>query len=167
MRIFKRKKLVRNSVSLSQIKIVRAHSETRAMSPQEVEEFLREGRKIMKIATLTEKNEPYITPVWYLYKDGKLFLMADKNSKKIKNIKRNSKMSFCIDRDSVPYRGVRGISKAMIVSDPNKAVKVRTEIIIKYLGNLKNPWAQRYLEEGRKGNSVVVEIEPEVLVTWT
>ena len=166
MRIFRRKKTVKNSVSLGQIKILRAHSETRAMSPQEVEKFLGEGRKIMRIATLTEKSEPYITPVWYFYKGGKLFFMADKNSKKIKNIKRNNVMSFCIDRDSVPYRGVRGISKAHIVSDPNKALKIRTELIIKYLGNLKGPWAQRYLEEGRKGNGVVVEIDLGILITW-
>ena len=50
--------------------------------------------------TLGENSEPHITPVFFIYefKNQEIYIICDNNSKKIRNIKNNSKVGLTVDR---------------------------------------------------------------------
>jgi len=149
----------------SDLKILRADSECHAMRENELEKFLKEGKRLMRLVTITGKNEPRINPVWYLYKNGKLLFITSEKSRKVRDIQGNNIVAFCIDQDPAPYRGVRGRGEAEIIFEPETVMEVTKELILKYLGNLDNAVARRFLKDA-KMSGVVVEIKPKAFVTW-
>ena len=49
------------------------------------------------MATVDEKDTPHIVPVWYLYSARKIYVGTNTRTKKVKNIKVNKKVGFCVD----------------------------------------------------------------------
>ena len=64
-------------------------------------EFLRPAR-IAVLATVGSDGTPQVTPVWYGYKDGRLAVAANENSAKVRNLRRDPRLSVCV------YEGERG-----------------------------------------------------------
>ena len=65
------------------MKIISATSEIPSMSKEEVERFL-ESKLNLQLATIDERGDPNIQPVWFYYdKDGeKLWINTSKSAKK-------------------------------------------------------------------------------------
>jgi hypothetical protein len=55
---------------------------------------------------------------------------------------------------------------ANIVEDPNRIVPEGDKISIKYLGTLDHPIAKMITEHSKKGDNVVLEINPKFFSTW-
>src|SRR5919197_5661453 len=95
------------------MKIVAATSEIPSMTREEAEKFL-ESKLNLQIATIDEKDEPNIQPVWFYYdKDaGKLLLTTSKLAKKTRNLRRRPIIYFSIDDENydenLPPKGVKG-----------------------------------------------------------
>ena len=60
------------------------------------DEFLKE-QKILRLATIGKNKTPHISPVWYRYSGKKFYIGTNTNRQKVKNLKRNSRVSFCVD----------------------------------------------------------------------
>jgi predicted pyridoxine 5'-phosphate oxidase superfamily flavin-nucleotide-binding protein len=69
------------------IKIVNATSEVPGMTREEVDRFL-ECKLNLQLATIDQKGEPNIQPVWFYYdRDGeKLTISTNKSAKKTQNL---------------------------------------------------------------------------------
>ena len=150
------------------MKVVNATSEIPGMTREEVERFL-ESKLNLQIATIDEKGEPNIQPVWFYYdKDqGKLLITTSKLAKKTQNLRRKPTIYFSIDDENPPYKGVKGKGIATIVEeDPNRIVPQADRISIKYLGTLDHPVAKMITDGAMKGDIVLVEISPKFFSTW-
>jgi general stress protein 26 len=153
------------------MKVINATHEIPGMTREEAERFL-EGKLNLQIATIDEKDEPNIQPVWFYYdKDaGKLLLTTSKLAKKTRNLRRKSTIYFSIDdenyQENRPPRGVKGKGVATIIEDPNKIVPKADEISMKYLGTLDHPVAKMITDGAKKGEVILVEISPKFFSTW-
>lgn len=65
------------------------------MSRAEWERFLA-GRHVAVLATLGPDGEPVLTPIWYLYRDGLLFMRTGQESVKARNAGRDPRVTVCI-----------------------------------------------------------------------
>ncbi len=141
------------------------------MTREEAERFL-EGKLNLQIATLDEKDEPNIQPVWFYYdKDArKLLLTTSKLSKKTQNIRRKPTIYFSIDDENYdqnrPPRGVKGKGVATIIEDPDRIVPQANKISMKYLSTLDHPIAKTITDGAKKGEVGPVEITPKFFSTW-
>jgi nitroimidazol reductase NimA-like FMN-containing flavoprotein (pyridoxamine 5'-phosphate oxidase superfamily) len=143
------------------------------MTREEAERFL-ESKLNLQIATIDEKGEPNIQPVWFYYdKDGgKLLMTTSKLAKKTQNLQRKPTIYFSIDyenyeNENLPPRGVKGKGTATIVEgDPNRLLPQADRISMKYLGTLDHPVAKMITESVKKGEVVLVEITPKFFSTW-
>jgi nitroimidazol reductase NimA-like FMN-containing flavoprotein (pyridoxamine 5'-phosphate oxidase superfamily) len=137
------------------MKVVNATYEIPGMTREEAEKFL-ESKLNLQIATIDEKGEPNIQPVWFYYdKDqGKLLLTTSKLAKKAQNLRRKPAVYFSIDHENydqnIPPRGVKGKGAATIVEDPNRIVPQADRISMKYLGTLDHPVAKMITDDIRK-----------------
>ncbi len=153
------------------MKIIDATHEIPGMTREEAERFL-QSKLNLQIASIDEKGEPNIQPVWFYY-DGnqrKLLITTSKLAKKTQNLRRNPTIYFSIDHENydenAPPRGVKGKATATIVEDPSRIIPQSDKISIKYLGSLDHPVAKMISDGAKKGEVVLVEIDPKFLSTW-
>jgi PPOX class probable F420-dependent enzyme len=137
------------------------------MTREEAERFL-ESKLNLQIASIDEKGEPNIQPVWFFYdKDqGKLLITTSKLARKTQNLRNRPIIYFSIDDENLPYKGVKGKGKATIIEDPNRIVPQADKISMKYLGTLDHPAAKEMADRSKKGEGVLVEISPKFFSTW-
>ena len=149
------------------MKIISATTETPGMNKKEIDRFL-ESKLMLQMSTIDEKDEPNIQPVWFYYDKNreKLLVTTSKISKKTKNLRNKPILYFSIDDENFPYKGVKGKGSATIVEDPNRTVSEGEKISIKYLGTLDHPIAKMITEHSKKGDNVVLEINPKFFSTW-
>ena len=153
------------------MKVVTGSSEIPGMTREEVERFL-ESKLNLQIATIDEKGEPNIHPVWFYYdkNEGKLFMTSSKLAKKTQNLRRKPTVYFSIDYENydgnIPPKGVKGKGTATVTQDPNRIVPQADRINMKYLGTLDHPVAKMITDGAKKGEVVLVEINPEFFSTW-
>ena len=127
------------------------------------DEFLKK-QKILRLATLDKKDNPHVVPVWYLFNSKKLYIGTNSKTKKAKNIKNNSKVSFCVDTgiNSPDIFGVMGQGNAKLIREKNEVSKIEKRILLRYFKTLNNKSAQELLEE----TNCIIEIKPKKYSVW-
>ncbi|MDA4121072.1 MAG: PPOX class F420-dependent oxidoreductase [Thaumarchaeota archaeon] len=119
-----------------------------------VEKFL-EGVYFGKIATVMKDGSPHVTPIWYMYADGKLIINTTTDRVKYWNIRRDPRVCFLVD-DGYPYIIIFGKGRIAKERDPLKDIET---LAIRYTGEVagKKSARERYWKQKR----VSVEIVPE------
>ncbi len=138
------------------------------LTKDEIISFLTSGKRNIYIATLDEKKEPNIHPVWYVFDSSnqKFYIETSKYSKKKKNLETNNIIYFCVDEPNIPYKGVRGKGKIKIHEDIDTVVPICENNMKKYLGSLDHPMAKALVNLAKSGESVGIEISPMYFSTW-
>jgi len=77
----------------------------RRLSRAERERFLR-GRHVAVLVTIGEDGTPVPTPIWYRYRDGLLYFRTDAGAVKADNVRRDPRVSVCIQDERPPYKAV-------------------------------------------------------------
>ena len=149
------------------MKIISAIPGAPSMNEEEVNKFL-ESKLLLQIGTIDDEGDPNIQPVWFDYdKDKeKLLIITPKVARKVENLRSKPNVYFSIDDENFPYKGVKGKGIVTIIEDPKKTVPYGEKISIKYLGTLDHPIPQMILDSAKKGNHVVLEINPKFFSTW-
>ncbi len=86
------------------------------LPPQQAERFLR-GRHIAVLTTTNANGTPLQTPVWYQYQDGVIYVRTNSKSGKCRNIRRDPRVSMCVQDERPPYRGVTVTGTAELEPD--------------------------------------------------
>jgi general stress protein 26 len=122
------------------------------------------SQKILRLATIDVQGNPHIVPVWYDYINGKFYIGTNTGTMKARNIKKNPRVSFCVDIGikSPGIFGIMGIGRARLILE-NKCVQlVAKKILLRYFKSVKNKSAQRLL----KDTDCIIEITPKKLTSW-
>lgn len=122
-----------------------------------VEAFFK-GVHFGKLATLMKDGSPQLTPIWYMYEEGKLIVNTTVERTKFRNIKRDARVCFLVD-DGYSYVMVFG--KARVAAERNPMKDIET-LAVRYHGKEKGRKAAR--ERYWKMRRVSVEIIPKKVV---
>lgn len=161
-----------NYLTKSGIKIINAHAKlgTLPLTPEELIDFLRRPELLVRLGTVDNKGEPDdVRPTWY-YFDGlkdRLYIGTNKKlSKMIRNLEKNTTISFCID-DSRPdhYKGVRGKGDVSIHEEVESNAPIFENIATRYMREGEEK--ENYLRDTKQGDYVILEIKPRYYSTWT
>jgi hypothetical protein len=138
------------------------------LNEQELKNFLSAGKLNVHLGTVDEKGDANIHPAWYFYdpSNNKIYVETSKQSKKTYNLRKKENVYFCIDDPNLPYKGARGKGSVKIHEDVDFNVPIAEKIMVKYLGNLEHLMAQALLDMQKKGQSVILEINPKYYSTW-
>lgn len=149
------------------MKILRANPEIPSMTMEEAEQFL-ESKLNLQFATVDNKGDPNIQPVWFYFdkNEEKLFIMTGKNTKKSHNVRQKPVIYFCIEDGNTPYKGIKGKGVATITDDFQTVVSRSEKMIMKYLGTLDNLMANTVYERSKSGEGIIIEITPRFFSTW-
>jgi general stress protein 26 len=99
-----------------------------------------------------------------MYDNNKLYIGTNTKTRKAKNIKKNSKVSSCIDIGikSPDIVGIMGIGRAKLILKMNRVELLAEKILLRYFKNLKNQSAQQLLNQ----TNCVIEITPKKITNW-
>lgn len=148
------------------IRIIPAMSPADSMNETEVKEFLRNSRIPLKLGTIDEHGDPVIHPLWYSYDNDRLYLITASNSRKLKNATKGTKIYFCVDTETRPYKGVKGKGTLTRITDLNRAVSMGERIVTKYMGSVDNSLGRFLLGRLREGKEALLEIAPRYYSVW-
>ena len=71
------------------------------MTNQEMDLFLAESRNAI-VATVNPDGFPQLTPIWFVWEDGKVFFSTTEPRLKTRNLKRDPRVSLCVDEPGPP-----------------------------------------------------------------
>ncbi len=74
--------------------------------PENISAFLHE-KNFLVLATTRRDGSPQVTPVWYLYEDGRFVVNVLNGRAKVANIRRDPRVAFAIQDLKDPYRYVQ------------------------------------------------------------
>lgn len=127
--------------------------------------------KVARLATYSpDDNFPHLVPLWYLYLNGHIYMATDKRSKKVRNIRKNPRVTVLIDAyeeetkfgESIwEIKGLMINGKAEIIESGPEYDKILKESL-----ELKYPVYHEEEERWEEGEAVVIKIKPEKFCRW-
>ncbi|MEO8288800.1 MAG: PPOX class F420-dependent oxidoreductase [Chloroflexota bacterium] len=96
--------------------------------------FLTETARTGKIATVRADGRPHVVPIWY-YLDGDTIVFTTWHTTvKAANIRRDPRVSICVDDEAPPYAFALVDGIADTSDDLDQLVKYATLIAARYMG---------------------------------
>jgi PPOX class probable F420-dependent enzyme len=132
------------------------------MTEVEIDTFLSEKRHAV-LATNRIDGPPQVSPVWYLYREGKIFAGISPCSAKGRNIKRDPRVSLCVDGCYPDARYVVCHGRAELLDQPS-AWRDGIERAISLRYHETEEEADRSLSENGDPDQVLLVITPEKIV---
>jgi nitroimidazol reductase NimA-like FMN-containing flavoprotein (pyridoxamine 5'-phosphate oxidase superfamily) len=144
------------------MKLRQADPELKPIEETEITEFLNQPI-YLRVAMINSRDDtPLVHPMWYHYKDEKFFAVSNREGTKVRSLKKNPDVYFLVDTGD---RGVRGRARAKIIDDSEYAVKILTQILMRYYGSVDTPEAKDRIEIAKNHYSAI-EITPLFMGTW-
>ncbi len=132
------------------------------MSRAQWERFLA-GRRVAVLATLGPDGEPVLTPIWYLYRDGLLYMRTGQESVKARNAGRDPRVTVCVQDENAPYRSVTLYGRASVEAGEEG---LGATIARRYLGAVGGAAYLRMAGEAvEQSAEVTLVLRPERVVT--
>ncbi len=104
------------------------------MSPVEAREFLLSGTRTAKLATVRADGRPHVAPIWFLLDGDDLVFNTWHTSVKAKNIRRDGRVSLCVDDETPPFAFVLIEGTAQISDDLTAVKHWAARIAARYMG---------------------------------
>lgn len=95
--------------------------------------FLNEPGLLMRLGTLGSDGYPQVTPIWYLYDEGRFWITTASDRVKGRNMLARPQVGFAIDSDQRPYRGVSARGRAQLVAEGEAARPITRRIAARYV----------------------------------
>lgn len=116
-----------------------------------------EGKNFGFIATVDKDGYPTVTPVWVDHDGQNILVNTIDTRAKVRNAKRNPKVSIAVVDWSNPYDKV--VIKGRVVEITEKGAKEHIDKLAKkYLGQDKYPWS------APNEKRVILKIKPEKII---
>lgn len=128
------------------------------MTTAEIAAFLAAPRHAV-LGTNTRNGPPQLSPVWYLFEEGKFYISITTGTAKYRNLRRDPRLSLCIDGGHPDYRTVivYGVAEFLPVDAPNLS-DLRWRIIRRYYTD--EATARRYAESTSEQPNVLLVVTP-------
>jgi PPOX class probable F420-dependent enzyme len=109
--------------------------------PEKFLPVLTEKKALASLGTVMPDGSPQVTPVWFMYKDGKFIVNTARGRVKDRNMTKNAKVALSITDPDNPYSHVS--LRGTIVNVTENGADANIDALAKkYLGQDKYPFRQ-------------------------
>jgi PPOX class probable F420-dependent enzyme len=139
-----------------------------ALDQREIDEFLA-VRRLGRVATNRADGWWHVTPIWYLWEEGRFLLTLGSGRRHLRNLRRDAHVTMCVDEDprlteglDAGARSVVCFATAELSTDDSLIREVTGKILVRYLG----PEASAYVEASVAGGRTIATLTPVHWLTW-
>lgn len=108
----------------------------RRLHSEEIQAFLREGARTAMVGVVRRDGSPLVTPVWFLCDDeGCVVFETEAESVKGRALRRDPRISVCVEDSRPPFAFVRIDGIAELNEDGEDLLGWTTRLAARYLGD--------------------------------
>jgi PPOX class probable F420-dependent enzyme len=137
------------------------------LSPEEQRELIDSGR-IVVVSSLGTRGWPHSMPLWYVPRDGEIWIYTYAKSQKVKNLERDARATLVLEtgHEYGELRGVEIEAEAEIHRDLDTTFQMALELTSRYAGGaqVEGDAAEALRSQARK--RVAIRFEPRRVATW-
>jgi PPOX class probable F420-dependent enzyme len=107
----------------------------RSMTHDETRAFLLAGTRTAKLATVRADGRPHVAPIWFTLAGDAIVFTTWHTTVKAANLRRDRRVSLCVDDEQPPFAFVIIEGTAQIIDDDLPALRHwATQIAARYMG---------------------------------
>jgi PPOX class probable F420-dependent enzyme len=125
------------------------------MTKEAIDGFLQEKRMGV-LGINREDAPPQLLPIWFRYDGEVVWMMSEKGVAKINHLKRDPRVSLCIDDPVFPYRGL--VVYGTVTLTEENLQSERRAIARRYLGEAEG---DAYVAQPRPRGTILMRLTPE------
>jgi PPOX class probable F420-dependent enzyme len=132
------------------------------MTQTEYREFMQQGTRTGKLATVRADGRPHVAPIWFILDGEDLIFTTYETTVKAANLHRDPRASLCVDDEKPPFAFaiVEGIVE-VTAPTPEDLLTWTTAIARRYMGVAQaDAYGRRNAVEGE----LLVRLRPEKIV---
>jgi PPOX class probable F420-dependent enzyme len=128
-----------------------------------------DGERIVVVSSLGQRGWPHVMPLWYVPRDGEIWIWTYAKSQKVRNLERDPRATLLIET-GVEYGDLRGVqieAEAEIIRDLDGIVDYAKEMTIRYSENIES--VEGDAEAGLRAQApkrVAIHFHPMRVASW-
>jgi PPOX class probable F420-dependent enzyme len=136
---------------------------TQRMTEEEYRSFLLDGARTAILATVRADGRPHVAPVWFDLDGDTIVFTTGENTIKGRNMRRDPRVSLCVDEDEPPFHFVVIEGMATLTGEDPDLLYWATRLGGRYMG------ADRAEEYGRRNavkGELLVRVKPRKILAY-
>jgi len=122
------------------------------------------GRHVAVLVTIGPDGEPVPSPIWYLFRDGVFYFRTASNAIKTRNIRRDPRVSICVQDERPPYRALIAYGQAELGQEQDWLAREMARHYLGAVGAMGYRAAAR--ENIEQGAEVTIIVRPTRFTTF-
>ena len=138
------------------------------LTDRERDELLATERVVV-VSSVGPRGWPHMMPLWYVLRDGEVWVWTYAKSQKVKNLERDPRATLLVET-GVEYGELRGVmieAEAELIRDTDQIVEFAKELTIRYgegIDSVEGDAAAALVAQAPK--RVAIHFRPERIATW-
>jgi PPOX class probable F420-dependent enzyme len=128
-----------------------------------------ESERIVAVASHGPRGWPHVMPLWYVPRDGEIWIWTYAKSQKVKNLERDPRATLLIET-GVEYSELRGIqieAEAELIRDTDRIVDFATELTIRYSEGIQSVEGDAVASlRAQAPKRVAIRFHPKRVASW-
>ena len=128
-----------------------------------------ENERIVVVSSLGPRGWPHVMPLWYVPRDGEIWVWTYAKSQKVKNLERDPRATLLIETGT-EYSELRGIqveAEAELIRELEPVVEFATELTIRYSEGIES--VEGDAATGLRAQApkrVAIHFRPQRIASW-
>ena len=127
------------------------------MTTEEYRQFLSEGTRTAKVATVGADGRPHVAPVWFVLDGDTIIFTTEDVTAKGKHLLRDGRISLCVDDENPPFAFVIIEGTAEALHNATDLLHWTTEIARRYMGEAL---AESYGKRNAVPSEMLIRVTP-------
>ena len=137
------------------------------LSPEGQRELI-ESERIVVVSTIGPRGWPHSMPLWYVPRDGEIWIYTYAKSQKVRNLERDPRATLVVEtgHEYSELRGVEIEAEAEVHRDPDLVFDLVKELTERYAGGAQVDEAHAESLRAQARKRVAIRFEPKRVATW-
>lgn len=139
-----------------------------SMTPDEVDAYLRDGTKVMNVATNSPSGHPHLVAMWYGFLGDEPVFWTFAKAQKVLNLRRDDKLTVLVETGDKyeELKGVELVGRGRLIDDYDTVLQIGLSVAGRYQGPAALSDAARPFVEAQARKRIGVAIEIDKVVSW-
>ena len=138
------------------------------LSEEELRELL-EAERVVVVSSNGLRGWPHSMPMWYVPRDGELWVWTYAKSQKVRNLERDNRTTLLVET-GVEYQELRGVmieSEAVIHRDPEVILQFGKDLTVRYTEGIESIEGDAAAAmHAQAAKRVAISFPPTRVATW-
>jgi PPOX class probable F420-dependent enzyme len=137
------------------------------LSPDEQRELV-DSERIVVVSSLGPRGWPHSMPLWYVPRDGEIWIYTYAKSQKVKNLERDPRATLLVEtgHEYAELRGIEIEAEAEVHRDLDTVFELAKELTSRYAGGAQVDDAAAKALRAQAQKRVAIRFEPRRVATW-